>query len=362
MKAIRAFSLVEVMLAMLIMGILGVAVVASMWTMSALFSQTEDYASAQQEIETIFQAVGPQITNAGLGMPNNKIGKGSFADSFRSATPPIMASMGAVGEEWGGPVTIASADSSGGSFVFVEDKTVTLPSGRYIYGGNVLYYAWSIPTGVRIKDVDLHGEAELQNGNRVTFGFVNENADVQKLESFRYGGRVVGIAAQVPLTSKESTRRWIAFATVRVPFWLQGWRKNAVDVANPDGGGNNSATVIMAPESTKPFTRVLSNYEEVLLVQVCRIYLRNGELIQEFSGTGTVWEPNVLAKDIVGLYFTFDPDHRLVTMHVAARGIESDPVGTASAPSNWPSFAPPISTGDQRYRILTGMMTWRIRN
>ncbi|MDR3230695.1 MAG: type II secretion system GspH family protein, partial [Synergistaceae bacterium] len=108
-KSLRAFSLVEVIISLLIMSIMGAAVVGSLWWVSSVFSQTEDYTAAYQEIESVFQVVGGQITNAGLGMPNNKGEGGSFAESFRSpGSPPIMSLLGNKEEAWGGPVTIAN--------------------------------------------------------------------------------------------------------------------------------------------------------------------------------------------------------------------------------------------------------------
>ncbi|MDR1874243.1 MAG: hypothetical protein LBQ90_04415 [Synergistaceae bacterium] len=360
MKSMRAFSLAEVLIALIVMGVAGIAMMASLWMLSGLFTQTEEYSVAQQAIETAFHAVGPQISNAGLGMPNNKEGQGSFAESFYSSlTPPVMAMMGAEGQSWGGPVTLAtSPDLKPGSFV---TATTTLPGGRTVYGGTVLYYAWSAPTGVRVRAVEFPGR-EIAQGDEVKLQFAD--GDVGILESFQYDGREVGISEKnSPAASHASTRRWITFPTVRAPFWLSGWDNGGT----PGAGGSsqvNSAIAVMAPESRMSFNRLLSRYEEVHLVQACRLYLQGDELIQEFFDTGI--QPSdctrkILAQGIVGLYFTFDPEKRLVTMYVAARG-GNPRISEGSAPADWPGFAPPLPAEARKYRILTSTMRWRVRN
>jgi prepilin-type N-terminal cleavage/methylation domain-containing protein len=361
MKRKRGFSLTEILIASLIMAIVGVAILGSLWILSGLLAQTEDYSVTQQEMETAFQTIGNQIGNAGLGMPNNKEGQGSFVESFYSAaTPPVMASMGAISKDWGGPVTLATTpDLNPGSFVTVK---TTLPDGQKVYAGPVLYYAWSLPTGVHIKAPEFPG-TEIAQGDEVKLRFAD--GDVNILESFQYDGRAVGISEKnSPAASKASTRRWITFPTTRVPFWLAGWDNGGASRAG-GSGQTNSAVAVMAPESRMSFYRTLSPYEEVHLVQCCRLYLKNGDLVQEFFDTGL--QPadriaKVVAKGIAGLYFTFDPEKRLVTMYIAARGTAPRASGDSVSPSDWPEFAPPISASDRKYPIITGAMRWRIRN
>ena len=358
----RGFSLMEVLASLLVMAVLGIAVVTSLWVLGIFFMETEEYSAAQQEIEAAFQVIESQIGNAGLGMPNNKEGKGSFAEAFYSATtPPVMALMGAKSEDWGGPITLAVApDLKPDSFV---TQKINLPNGQRVYAGPVLYYAWSLPTGVRIRAVEFLGK-EIEQGGQVKLQFAD--GDVEILEAFQHGGRAVGISEKnSPAASKASTRRWITFPTVRVPFWLNGWDNGGIARAGGSDGQVNGAVAFMAPESQTHFNRALFPYEEVHLVQVCRLYLKNGELIQEFFDTGLQADQrvsNVIARGIVGLYFTFNPETRLVTLYIAARGSALRASGDSAAPLDWPAFAPPLSASDQRYPIVTSVMRWRIRN
>jgi prepilin-type N-terminal cleavage/methylation domain-containing protein len=373
-KSARAFSLVEMLMSLLIIGILGFAIVATLWLVTTLFSQTEDYTSAHQEIEHALHLLGGQITNAGLAMPNNKMLVGSFASAFDStATPPVMALMGAHNEDWGGPVTLATGLALGGSD-FVKSKSVTLPGGEEAYGGTVLYYAWSIPTGIHIRGVhdplnaskSLIGE-DIEKNMGVKFQ-LNDTADMTKLETFTYEGRQVGLSMQdSPNASLASTRRWITFPTLRVPFWVSGWNKNGTNMGN-GSITNNSITTSMAPGSAVEFRRIFANYEEIHLVQACRLYLDNGTLVQEFFDTGYASDTNRvrvdLASGIAELYFTFNPVRRLLTMYIAARGSDPLPIGTSAVNLlAWPNYIPAtIASADLRYRLLMNTVTWRIRN
>jgi hypothetical protein len=176
----------------------------------------------------------------------------------------------------------------------------------------------------------------------------------------------VGISEKnSPAASKASTRRWITFPTVRVPFWLSGWDNGGASRAGGGDGQINGAVAFMAPESRMNFNRTLFPYEEVHLVQSCRLYLKSGDLIQEFFDTGLQPEGRVgkvIARSVAGLYFTFNPEKRLVTMYIAARGNTLRASGESASPSDWPEFAPSIPASDQKYPLVTGVMRWRIRN
>jgi prepilin-type N-terminal cleavage/methylation domain-containing protein len=387
-KAGRGFSLVEILIGLLIVSILGVIIVQTLWLVMALFSQTEDYTIAHQEIEQTFYRLGGQITNAGLGMPNNKMGVGSFASAFHDpTTPPIMGIMGAYNENWGGPITLANTLSLD---QFVTSENVTFSDGRAGYGGSILYYAWSVPTGVHIRrafDIDENRElaptpgasgpildSDVKSGTQIRFSVLNNSSDITRLEQFRspHDGRQIGLSMNNTTNdSLSSTRRWITFPTLRVPFWVSGWDKNGINNGNGSNESNSLMTV-MAPGaealSADMFTRVFANYEEVHLVQACRLYLEHDILVQEFFDTGYAADTNrvkvELARGIVGLYFTFDAERRLLTMYIAARGNDAMPVGKkASLPLVWPNYPEAaIASADLHYRVLTNAMTWRIRN
>ena len=136
----RAFSLTEILIAVIVVAIVGGALVSAFFSFSLSYSHTEDYTTAREEIENALGALSSQLSNAGLGMPNNRDDKGSFAVAFAKGdnvtVAPVMSLMGKKGEAWGGPITVATDDLPDGA-------VKTLNSGYY--SGSELYYAWAVP-------------------------------------------------------------------------------------------------------------------------------------------------------------------------------------------------------------------------
>jgi hypothetical protein len=116
----------------------------------------------------------------------------------------------------------------------------------------------------------------------------------------------------------------------------------------------------------KLLTGTLTELDEIHLVQAARLYRNtNGELIRIIFGSdyaaSATNAADHLAYGIVGLQFTYNPVSRLLTMYIAARGGEKKTVPSGRPPA-WPSWLPPISSDDLRYRVLVKSLTWRIRN
>jgi hypothetical protein len=132
--------------------------------------------------------------------------------------------------------------------------------------------------------------------------------------------------------------------------------------------GDNSIDLQLAPNSTKPLQGVLGGYEELYVVQACRLYVNTQhELVQEIfgsdytsssAGANTV---NILTRNVAGMFFRFDQENRLLTMHLSVAGEEAAPAAGAGTAA-WPSFAPPLPLWASRRRIETQSITWRIRN
>jgi hypothetical protein len=125
----------------------------------------------------------------------------------------------------------------------------------------------------------------------------------------------------------------------------------------------------LAPYSTKDMQGILGGYEELYVIQACRLYVNTDrELVQEIFGsdyTSNVATANtieILARNVAGMFFRFDQENRLLTMYLAIMGEEINPVSGAGVPPAWPSFAPPLPPEVRRRRVEAQSMTWRIRN
>ena len=72
----KAFSLVELLIAMIIIGILGGAAVMAMWFFVVSFFQLDDITAADADIEYVVQRLSRDFALIGLGMPNNRLTHG----------------------------------------------------------------------------------------------------------------------------------------------------------------------------------------------------------------------------------------------------------------------------------------------
>ena len=75
----HAFTLTEVLIALIIVGIVGGSIFVALYSFFESYGHTEDYATAREEIEGAFQDLSLTFSNVGMGMPNNRDGRGSFA-------------------------------------------------------------------------------------------------------------------------------------------------------------------------------------------------------------------------------------------------------------------------------------------
>lgn len=343
----RAFTLTEILLAMIVVSIVGAALVAALFAFLNSYNQTEDYATAREGIENTFQVLSPQFNNAGLGMPNNRRGDGSFHSAFApDGNRPklsVMSLMGAKNKAWGGPITVASgALSDAANHITVADVDGN-------YSGSELYFAWSEPTGILVSS-DL-GSANMRGtqGYKLYQNYQLLSTDIgywtgDKL-ILRWGGSTaVGLG-------KED---WIVFPSFGAPLWVED-------------ASANGAVVLVAPGAEKErvlLGGVIHGFEEVHRVRTARLRMISGDLVQEFYETPPQSDPSrteILMRNVAGVWFRFNPQTRILNLSIAARGINSDPKYAAGArPTGWPDGAPDV--GDGRHRILVENMTWRIRN
>ncbi|MDR1048998.1 MAG: prepilin-type N-terminal cleavage/methylation domain-containing protein [Synergistaceae bacterium] len=357
LKIQKAFTLVELLVSLVIAGMLGGVATVVLWFSVASYHQMNDYGSAESEMAYAAQRLSRDFALIGLGMPNNRRGVGSFVSTFSySSNAPIMAFFGSdsgADPKWGGPVVVANATGSSG----YSAATITNPgllSGTTTYVGPELYYAWGVPTGVKARFRTPTGAVEVEKNDIVEIGpfFAPEDTGRDYLEKLRY--RDIG-GNFTPSVGANSVRRWLLFPTLRLPMLAESWTTK---------GGEDVLTARVAPESTKNVKGVLMGLDEIHLIQAARLFRNdNNELVRVVFDTGSSSETEVLARHVVGLHFAYDPDSRLLTMYIAARGTVANGTGhTLAQPKDWPSWLPPIDASELPFRILTKSLTWRIRN
>jgi prepilin-type N-terminal cleavage/methylation domain-containing protein len=391
MRRSRAFSLVEILIAIIILAILGSALMLALWVFWGGFLQTRDVVGARQDIEHAFQTVGLQLSNSSMGMPNNRGEPGAFSVAFRGVVPdrddPIMAYMGGNGELWGGPITLANfgynpaspsvydaPPTSGDNYQNTMVQT-TVPATGY-YEGRAIYYTWGVPVidgdGDPVRLVNFEGQRSIYNdridanARRIVYRFANDS-QVGLLSDFQADWRDWSIVPAPATTDNRGRdmRSWVVFPTVRLPLLV-----NEINAT-----GTPSMTLLLAPghnhdpndPTTMELRALLGAYTDLHAIMACRIYVdENNMLVQEIFGSNfrdmNTNIKNILAIEVAGLWFRFDRENHLLTMTLAARGEEVNIRGPLGAePAGWPIEAPSLA-GENRRRITVQSMTWRIRN
>jgi hypothetical protein len=352
-KARKAFSFVELLISMTITSLLGAVSVTVLWFALNMFSQSEAYTTANAEMELAVQKLGREFTLIGLGMPNNKKGEGSFASAFAyPAQPPVMAFMGAAGDSWGGPVTVGKANPSNAYDAASMQTDLTSTPGGDVYAGPELYYAWGVPTGIKAMtsaDVQVKRGASIN----VTELFAPSGTGRGFLENFSYDGRVIGLSDDSASRGRNPAT-WLLFPTLRIPLLMTEWTDKGLNA-------------ILAADADQDVEGLLTGLDEIHLLQAARLYLSpDGELTQVVFGRDYT-DPstnvtNVLARGVVGLQFTYNPDLRLLTMYIAAQGNEENIITADAQPNGWPTWLPPLPSDALQHRVAVKAITWRIRN
>lgn len=348
----RAFTLTEILIAVIVVGIVGGSVIAALSSFFLSYAHTEDYTVAREEIENAFQMLSAQIGNAGLGMPNNREGQGSFAVAFSaSGSAPkasVMSLMGKKGEGWGGPVTVAKGD------IAEEANRVTAPDADGNYSGSELYYAWSAPSGTLIQSVRNKTMSKPKKAPHPQPQY--EHYDILSEDMGYWTGEEVHLKPLKPgggaLASKDA---WIALPSFGAPLWVKESTPGQV-IAQ------------VAPGAVTPkvlLGGMILGYEEVHRVRAARLRVDSGNLIQELFDTPPQAAPSrtrVLARHVVGTWFRFNPETRILQFSLAVRGLNATDARIASGkrPPGWPDGAPDIE--DEQHRIMVENMTWRVRN
>jgi len=345
------------------------------------FSQIDDYTSAEFQLNHAVQRVTREFAMIGLGMPNNRDGSGSFAWSFRlNAPPPITASFGppagTPNEEhwlWGGPVTVAAGNSTNFGPVRVDFVNPQANGGpnRNLFIGPQLFYAWAAPTGVRATVRGMPGEPRPANAVRDTqmqletrMGAGAAVSGENALRNVRWDGRAVGLMpADEAAGGSHNVRSWVLFPTLRIPMLANSFEA----VASPNNSVLN-VTIAPAAAGAPPLAAPeIMDLDEIHLMQAARIYrdAASNELrrvvLTEHNPAAT-FSHEVLARNVVGLQFAFDPESRILTMFMAARGNERNPA-IGSGQFNWPAWLPDqIAAEDALFRIVVKTLSWRVRN
>ena len=390
MRRSKGFSIIEFMVAMMVLFLIGGTALISFWVFWGAHQMDSDYVQAREEIEYAFQVLGRDFTNISLGMPNNREGNGNFSEAFRGIdedNSPIMFFMGEDGADWGGPILLRWHPASNmpeyfdsGRIRHAVTETVN-HGGNDVFIGDELIYTAAIPatsltpgtsvTGSILKvnaPTPAPNNEEPLQGILFTFPLIQTNG-VTDLNNYTDEGRPAAIINDS--LSQRNPRSWVTFPGLALPLLVRGWNT-----------GSNTLQLVVAPHSRKanlPHGGI-SGFEEIYLVKAARVFVNGrNQLVQEIYGDDFNDSPaletaassfvRILAENIAGVVFMFDPAGRTLTMHIAAMGVSPRPATGAAVvqPPNWPIVSEDannslLSDDALERRIVVGNRTWRIRN
>ena len=299
LKRLRAFTLVELFIAMTITGLVMGSVIALMFSVFKSNEFHQDIAEAKQRGQIALAAIQPYVLNAGLGLPHT-----SLASAFKEDDGMQVASV----TSFARPVQLALDKSN----VTTEKKAAAL------------WLVYSMPSG---------------GGVNAEYNAAANNDVVLAVAQFAQLGAASNLS-----TNKQLLKAWIAFPSATAPFGI-----SVIDTAQKQ-------LTVRSLSAQK-----IASFDEVHFVRAAKIYVNNGTLtIDRLDGTGP--QPVVDGIAGMWCTYDQDGD-RLLNIYILARSNTTQSGKQQSEIEGWPSDASPAKSAlDSSYRYAVVSRSWRIRN
>ncbi|MGI6792036.1 PilW family protein [Aminivibrio sp.] len=328
MRKKRGFTLTEILISILIIGIVMSAVMTLFVSVFKSYEFHQDIMEAKQRGQIALAAIEPLVLNSGLGIPAvSKDFMEVFKDNNRiipqSATPTNN-------QNFSGPVQIATVSGGG-----VSEAVVTIDSGNDLdttdekYTGDSLWIVYSVSSGYGISKLNIVGEilsdVSLEMDPDADFTPLKDNLDIY-------------------VNSNSSLKSWVAFPSSRFPFKVL------------DDSLTNSTTPLGLRTTKRQF---LHRFDELHYVRASKIKIDAGNNLSIYhlvNPTPDSYQPVV--EGIYGMRCVFDRDgDRILTVTVLARADTLRPELNINSVDGWQGAIP-----DGQYRYAAVSKSWRIRN
>lgn len=317
MRKQRGFTLTEILVSVLIMGIVMSAVLTLFFSVFKSYEFHQDIMEAKQRGQIALAAIEPVILNAGLGLsPESK----DFAEYFAGMLK-ILPTVD--DEKFTVPVQIAGDG---------KRKTTPETAGIHMskYAGNELWLVYSVPSGYGVSSPDI----EQFVGGTIRTVLIDPT-DFASLKNNLTDG-------STPAVQNNDLKSWVSFPGSSFPF-----------VVKSDPQGLNSTNRGLQLESRK--TQAVHLYDELHYVRAAKISASAGSLYVEYL-TGGGKQPVV--EGIRDMLCVYDPDgSRTLTVTVLARADTRRPELNIVSVEGWTGPIP-----DNKYRYAAVSKSWRMRN
>ncbi len=299
MKRPRAFTLVELLIAITITGLVMGSVITLMFSVFKSYEFHQDISDAKQRGQIALAAIQPYVLNAGLGLPH-----ASLASAFKEDDGTQVVAV----TSFARPVQLA-----------LDSTNVT--TAKKAAG---LWLVYSMPTG---------------GGVNAEYNAAANNDVILDVMQFAQLGAASNLS-----TNKQLLKAWITFPSATAPFGI-----SAIDTAKKQ----------LTVRSLS--TQKIAAFDEIHFVRAAKIYINNGTLtIDHLDGTGP--QPVVDGIAGMWCTYDQDGD-RLLNIYVLARSDSKRSGQQQNVIEGWPSDASPAKSGlDATYRYAVVSRSWRIRN
>ncbi|MDR1134152.1 MAG: type II secretion system GspH family protein, partial [Synergistaceae bacterium] len=279
----RGFSLTEMLVVVLIMGVLVGVVGSLMGGFVTNFEMTDDQSIARRRAQDVFNILQTPILNAGLGIP---------PDNFDYYFAPIGSGTGVGGapmQTWhNGPIEVISHDSfSSPRFHASENR------------GDALRIVYSVYSGVK----------NLSSGDIVDFGVEAGTGDVGGVEIPLSGNAPVGggDGIQFAAAGTNSVRSYVTFPGISMhPEMATGYYGSGTDHTRLSVSGKQPH---VASDDDVLSRNVIRAYHDMFLVKAGLAYVDdngtfclyevNGDSLDPATGPGSPL-PYAASADIAG--------------------------------------------------------------
>ncbi len=311
LKSRKGFTLVEILIAVVILSIVGIAATGLFFTFSRHFEQTNDLTAARQRGEMALSQLELPALQAGMSMPNRTA---EFEKVFVVGTSPqqinLLTPLRSVISGWNKPV-------------YLYETADTVGTTTYYKKMGLVY---CLGSGIGVLE-----EHEV-------------TADTPPID--------LKLSATCPdnqvkvATNPAKTDGWVAFSGCQTPFAV-----TAIDNAN------KKLTVKASRRDLIPF------FSELQYVRALYAYVDSpGGTSPRLCLQDVTRGKEALIEGVSQVLFSFDDDSNVLTVHLLVRGNRRFPgeVTSGNVPG-WP-VSSTIKNEDRHYRLVAMSASWRVRN
>ncbi len=308
LKSRKGFSLVEILIAVVILSIVSIAAVGLFFAFTKHFEQSADLTAARQRGEMALSRLETAVLQAGLSMPNRTA---DFEGVFVVGTSPqinLLTPLRNVISGWNKPVYLCEVAGTVGTTTYFKKMGLV-----YCLGSGI---------GV------------LEEGHEVA----DNDPIVLKLSAACPDNQVkVAMAA-------STTDGWVTFSGCQTPFVVR-------EISND----RKQLGVMASNRDLIPFFAELQ-----YLRAMCAYVISPGGTSPQFYIQDVTRGPaQPVMEGVSQVLFSFNENSNLFTVHLLVRGNRRFPGQVTSSVPGWPAA---ISDEDRHYRLVAMSASWRVRN